>query len=47
MVGGPQSRSGQVENLVATGIRSRTVQSLAQSLYRLDYRAHVKLCTVY
>jgi len=28
------------ENLVPTGIRSRTVQSVVQSLYRLSYRAH-------
>jgi len=36
-LGGPQGRSGQVENLVPTGIRSRTVQPVAQSLYRLSY----------
>jgi len=29
------------ENLASTGIRSRTVQSVAQSLYRLSYQAHV------
>ena len=28
------------ENLVPTGIRSRTVQPVAQSLYRLSYPAH-------
>ena len=39
-LGGPQGRSGRVENLVPTGIRSRTVQSVAQSLYRLTYPAH-------
>ena len=39
-LGGPQDRSGRAENLVPTGIRSRTVQPLAQSLYRLIYRAH-------
>ena len=39
-VGGPQGRSGRAENLVPTGIRSRTVQPIAQSLYRLSYRAH-------
>jgi len=38
---GPQGRSGQAENLVPTGIRSRTVQPVAQSLYRLSYRAHI------
>ena len=39
-LGGPQGRSGKAENLVPTGIRSRTVQPLAQSLYRLSYPAH-------
>jgi hypothetical protein len=39
-LGGPQVRSGKAENLVPTGIRSRTVQPVAQSLYRLSYRAH-------
>jgi len=38
-LGGPQGRSGGVENLVPTGIRSRTVHPVAQSLYRLSYRA--------
>ena len=38
-LGGSQGRSGQVENLITTGIRSRTVQPLAQSLYQLSYRA--------
>ena len=28
-LGGPQSRSGRVENLVPTGIRSRTVQPVS------------------
>jgi hypothetical protein len=36
-LGGPQGRSGWAENLVLTGIRSRTVQPVAQSLYRLSY----------
>ena len=36
-LGGPQGRSGRAENLVATGIRSRTAQPVAQSLYRLSY----------
>ena len=36
---GPQGRSGWAENLVPTGIRLRTVQPVAQSLYRLSYRA--------
>ena len=35
----PQGRSGRTEDLVATGIRSRTVQHVAQSLYRLSYPA--------
>ena len=39
-LGGPQERPGRTENLVPTGIRSRTVQPVAQSLYRLSYRAH-------
>jgi len=37
---GSQDRTGQVENLVPTGIRSQTVQPVAQSLYRLSYQAH-------
>jgi len=39
-LGGPQGRSGRADNLVPTGIRSRTVQPVAQSLYRLSYRAN-------
>ena len=42
-LGGPQGRSGWAENLVLTGIRSRTVQPVAHSLYRLSYRAHLWL----
>ena len=42
-LGGPQGRSGRAENLVATGIRSRNVQPVAQSLYRLSYLAHMIL----
>ena len=38
-LGGPQGRCGRAENLVPTGIRSRTVHPLAQSLYRLSYPA--------
>jgi len=38
-LGGPQDRSGRAENLVPTEIRSRTVQPVAQSLYRLSYPA--------
>jgi len=37
-LGGLQGRSGLAENLVPTGIRSRTVQPVAQSLYRLATR---------
>ena len=40
-LGGTQGRSGRAENLVPTGIRSRTVQPVAQSLYRLSYRVHL------
>ena len=39
-LGGPQGRSGRTKNLVPTGIRSRTFQPVAQSLYRLSYPAH-------
>ena len=42
-LGGPQGWSGQAENIVPTGIRSRTVQPVAQSLYRLSYPAHIQL----
>jgi len=40
-LGGPQGRSERAEILVPIGIRSRTVQPVAQSLYRLSYRAHL------
>ena len=39
-LGGPQDKSGRAENLVPTGFRSRTVQPVAQSLYRLSYPVH-------
>jgi len=39
-LGGPQGRSGRAEYLVPTGIRSWTIQPVAQSLYRLSYQAH-------
>jgi len=39
-LGGPQGRSGRAENFVRTGIRSQTIQPVAQSLYRLSYPAH-------
>ena len=38
-LGWPQGRSGRAENLVPTGICSRTVQPVAQSLYQLSYPA--------
>ena len=38
-LGGSQGRSGRTENLVPTGIRSRTLQPVVQSLCRLSYRA--------
>ena len=37
---GPRGRSGRAENLVPTGIQSRTVYPVAQSLYPLSYPAH-------
>ena len=40
-LGGPQGLSGQAENIVPIGIRSRTFQLVVSSLYRLSYRAHV------
>jgi len=39
-LGGPQGWSERAEDLVRNGIRSWTVQSVAQSLYRLSYPAH-------
>ena len=36
---GPRAGCGRAENLVPTGIRSRTVQPIAQSLYLLSYPA--------
>jgi len=45
-LGGLQGRSGRAENLVPTGIRSRTVQPVAQSLYLLSYRAHPFMDTI-
>ena len=44
-LGGPHGRSGRAENLVPTGIRSRTVQPVAQSLYRLSYPTHTDTIT--
>jgi len=41
-LGGPQGRSGRAGNLVPTGIRSRIVLPVAQSLYRLSYRAYTR-----
>jgi len=45
--GGPQGRSGRAENLVPTWIRSRTVQPVVQSLYRLRYPAHTLPLYIY
>jgi len=39
-LGEPQGRFVRAENLVPIEIRSRNVQPVAQSLYRLSYRAH-------
>ena len=42
-LGGPQGRSGQVRKISPPpGFDSRTVQSVAQSLYRLSYPARVR-----
>ena len=41
-LGGPQGQSGRTEKLIPTGILSRTIQPVAQSLYRLSYPAHLK-----
>ena len=40
-LGVSQGRCGWAENLVPTGIRSRTVQPVVHSLYRLSYPAHI------
>jgi len=42
-LGRPQGRSGGAENLVPTGIRSRTVQPVDQLLYRLSYPAQTQI----
>ena len=39
-LGGPQGRSGRAKNLARLEFDPRTVQSTAQSLYRLSYPAH-------
>jgi hypothetical protein len=39
-LGGPQGQSGRAENLAPPGFDPRTVQPVAQSLYRLSYLAH-------
>ena len=41
-LGGPQGRSGRAENLAPPGFDPRTVQPVAQSLYRLSYPAHTQ-----
>ena len=38
---GPMAGLERAENLVPIRIRSRTVQPVAQSLYRLSYSAHI------
>jgi len=38
-MGGSQGRSGRAENLATTGTRSRNIQPVAHSLYRLSYPA--------
>ena len=40
---GPHGRSGRSENLAPPGFDPRTVQPVAQSLYRLSYPAHFEL----
>ena len=41
-LGGPQGRSGQARRISSQpGFDPRTVQPVAQSLYRLSYRAHI------
>ena len=41
-LGGPQGRSGQARKIShPAGFDLRTVQPVAQSLYRLSYRAHM------
>ena len=43
-LGGPLDRSGQVrKNLFPTGIRSRTVEPVGQSLYWLRYPAYIRI----
>ena len=45
-LGWPQGLSGRAENLVPTGIPSRTVQPVAQWLHRLSYPAHERKAIV-
>ena len=42
-LGGPQGRSGRAENLAPPAFDPRTVQAVAQSLYRQSYPAHCDL----
>ena len=39
-LGRPQGRSGRAKNLAPSGFDLRSVQPVAQSLYRLSYPAH-------
>jgi len=45
-LGGPQGRSGRVENLVPTGIRSRTIQPVV-SRYYTNWAAQPMTLTLY
>jgi hypothetical protein len=47
-LGGPQGWSGQVQKISPPpGFDARTVQPVAQSLYRLSYRAHMSLSYIH
>ena len=47
-LGGPHDRSGRAENLAPPGFDPRTVQPVAQSLYRRSYPAHdIKIIASY
>ena len=42
-LGGTQGRCGRAENLAPSGFDPRTVQPVAQSLYRLSYLTHISI----
>jgi len=46
-LGGPQGRSGRAENLVPTGIRSRTVHPLVSRYTDWAIRPTINLCTIF